>query len=210
MSLQPYPRKLSMQRTRHRIYLIRHGETAWSLSGRHTGNTDIALTEHGQQQAAALGRFLAGRSFARVLTSPLSRAVETCRLAGYGAVAAPSDDLKEWNYGIYEGKKTSDIQQYEPDWSIWNTPVPQGESPEDVAVRVQRIIQWALATDGDTALFAHGHVLRILTACWLGLAPRDGRLFALGTASISLLGWEHSTRVLEVLNQAINGIPGSR
>jgi len=189
---------------RHRIYLIRHGETAWSLSGQHTGNTDIALTERGRQQAAALGEFFNGRGFARVLCSPLSRAYETCQLVGYGAQAERSDDLKEWDYGIYEGKKTLDIQQTEPGWSIWNTPVPQGESPEQVALRARRIIALAEAADGDTALFAHGHVLRILTACWLGLAPSDGRLFALGTASVSILGWEHATRVLEVLNMDLN------
>jgi len=189
---------------RHRIYLIRHGETAWSLSGQHTGNTDIALTERGKQQAAVLGNFFKGRSFARVLCSPLSRAYETCQLVGYGAQAERSDDLKEWDYGIYEGKKTLDIQQTEPGWSIWNTPVPQGETPEQVALRARRIIALAEAADGDTALFAHGHVLRILTACWLGLAPIDGRLFALGTASVSILGWEHATRVLEVLNMDLN------
>jgi broad specificity phosphatase PhoE len=191
---------------RHRIYLIRHGETPWSLSGQHTGNTDMALTERGRQQAAALGKFFAGRKFARVLCSPLSRAFDTCQLAGYGDVATLSDDLKEWDYGIYEGKKTIDIQQQEPGWSIWNTPVPQGESPEQVALRTRRIIQIAEAAEGDTALFAHGHVLRILTACWIGLAPTDGRLFALGTASVSILGWEHATRVLEVLNQDLSAV----
>ena len=189
---------------RHRIYLIRHGETAWSLSGQHTGNTDIPLTERGRQQAATLGQFFAGRVFARVLSSPLSRAYDTCQLAGYGTVAELTDDLREWNYGIYEGKKTIDIQQQEPGWSIWNTPVPQGELPAEVGQRVQRIIQRALDTDGDTALFAHGHVLRILAACWIGLAPTEGRLFALGTASVSILGWEHATRVLEVLNQDLS------
>ena len=189
---------------RHRIYLIRHGETAWSLSGQHTGNTDIPLTERGRQQAATLGQFFAGRVFARVLSSPLSRAYDTCQLAGYGTVAELTDDLREWNYGIYEGKKTLDIQQQEPGWSIWNTPVPQGELPAEVGQRVQRIIQRALDTDGDTALFAHGHVLRILAACWIGLAPTEGRLFALGTASVSILGWEHATRVLEVLNQDLS------
>lgn len=189
---------------RQRIYLIRHGETAWSLSGQHTGNTDIALTERGKQQAAVLGHFFKGRSFARVLCSPLSRAYETCQLVGYGDVAERTDDLREWDYGVYEGKKTLDIQQTEPGWSIWNTPVPQGESPEQVAIRARRIIALAEATDGDTALFAHGHLLRILTACWLGLAPTDGRLFALGTASVSILGWEHATHVLEVLNMDLN------
>ncbi len=191
---------------RQRIYLIRHGETAWSLSGQHTGNTDIALTERGRQQATALGKFFNGRSFSRVLCSPLSRAFDTCQLAGYATVAERNDDLKEWDYGIYEGKKTIDIQQNEPGWSIWNTPVPHGESPEEVAVRARRMLQLAEAADGDVALFAHGHVLRILVACWVGLAPTDGRLFALGTASVSILGWEHTTRVLEVLNQDLSAV----
>lgn len=184
----------------HRIYLIRHGETEWSRSGQHTGNTDISLTETGRQQGETLGNYFAGHSFARVLSSPLKRAYDTCQLAGFGAIAERTDDLKEWNYGIYEGKKTIDIQKQEPGWSIWRTPVPEGESIEEVAVRTQRVIHQVLTTEGDTALFAHGHVLRILIACWIGLTPNDGRLFALGTASVSILGWERSTRVLEVLN----------
>lgn len=184
----------------HRIYLIRHGETEWSRPGQHTGNTDISLTETGRQQGETLGNYFAGHSFARVLSSPLKRAYDTCQLAGFGAIAERTDDLKEWNYGIYEGKKTIDIQKQEPGWSIWRTPVPEGESIEEVAVRTQRVIHQVLTTEGDTALFAHGHVLRILIACWIGLTPNDGRLFALGTASVSILGWERSTRVLEVLN----------
>lgn len=185
----------------HRVFLIRHGETEWSRSGQHTGHTDIPLTEHGRQQAMALGHYLAGQTFTRVLSSPLRRAIDTCHLAGYGAVAVCMDDLKEWDYGIYEGKKTLDIQKQEPGWSIWRTAVPEGESIEDVAVRMQRILNLMQSSEGDVALFAHGHVLRILITCWIGLQPADGRLFALGTASVSILGWERTTRVLESLNQ---------
>lgn len=184
----------------NQIFLIRHGETEWSRTGQHTGNTDLPLTEHGRRQGEALGTFFAGRTFARVLSSPLRRAYETCQLAGFADVAERTDDLKEWNYGIYEGKKTIEIQKSEPGWSIWRTTVPEGESLEEVAVRTRRVIQSVSGVEGDVALFAHGHVLRILIASWLGLAARDGRLFALGAGSISILGWEHSTQVLEQLN----------
>jgi broad specificity phosphatase PhoE len=185
----------------HQIWLIRHGETEWSLSGRHTGRTDIPLTPTGIRQAQALARHLAGRAFALVLTSPLSRARETCRLAGYGAVAQPTDDLLEWNYGIYEGRTTADVSAAQPGWSIWATAVTEGETPEQVGERTRRVVERAVAAPGDVALFAHAHVLRILAACWLGLPPRDGRLFALGTAAISILGYEHETRVISVWNQ---------
>src|SRR5262245_62125631 len=183
------------------LWLIRHGETEWSASGRHTGRTDIPLTANGLKQAEALGRHLGGRPFALVLTSPLGRARETCRLAGYGGVAQATDDLLEWNYGIYEGRTTPDVRAEQPGWSIWTTRIPQGETPEQVGERADRIIERAVAANGDVALFAHAHVLRILTACWLGLPPRDGRLFALGTAAISILGHERETRVISVWNQ---------
>lgn len=185
----------------HRIFLIRHGETEWSRSGQHTGHTDIPLTERGRQQAMALGHYFTGQTFTRVLSSPLRRAYDTCQLAGFGAVAERTDDLREWDYGVYEGKKTLDIQKQEPGWSIWRTTVPEGESIEDVAVRTQRVLNLMQSSEGDVALFAHGHVLRILITCWIGLQPADGRLFALGTASVSILGWERTTRVLESLNQ---------
>jgi probable phosphoglycerate mutase len=185
----------------HQIWLIRHGETEWSLSGRHTGRTDIPLTPTGIRQAEALGRHLEGRRFALALTSPLGRARETCRLAGYGDQAEVTDDLREWNYGIYEGRTTRDVQAEQPGWSIWTTTVPEGETPEQVGDRARRVIDRAAMAAGDVALFAHAHVLRILTACWLGLPPRDGRLFALGTAAISILGHEHDTRVISVWNQ---------
>jgi len=187
--------------THHRIWLVRHGETEWSVSGQHTGRTDIPLTESGRRQAEALGRHLAHRPFTLVLSSPLSRARETCRLAGYGGVAEITDDLFEWDYGIYEGRRTADIQKDVPGWSIWTTAIPTGETVEQVGERVRRVIARAAAAPGDVALFAHAHVLRILTACWLDLPPVNGRLFALGTASISVLGYEHDTRVISVWNQ---------
>jgi broad specificity phosphatase PhoE len=185
---------------RPQIWLIRHGETEWSLSGQHTGRTDVPLTAAGRGQAEALGRYLKGRVFALVLTSPLDRARETCRLAGYGSVAQVTDDLREWDYGIYEGRTTAAIRSVEPGWSIWTSPVPEGESVDQVGTRARRVIDRALSAGGDVALFSHGHLLRILTACWIGRPPGDGRLFALGTASVSVLGWERESRVIQRWN----------
>jgi probable phosphoglycerate mutase len=185
-----------------RLWLIRHGETEWTLSGQHTGRTDIPLTPTGQRQAERLGRRLAGRSFALVLSSPLGRARETCRLAGYESRMQVIDDLREWDYGIYEGRTSEAIRAVTPGWSIWTSPVPGGESVDQVGARARRVIDRALAAGGDAALFAHGHVLRILAACWIGRPPGDGRLFALGTASTSVLGWERETPVLEHWNLA--------
>lgn len=187
---------------RHQIWLIRHGETEWSRSGRHTGRTDIALTPAGEDQATALGRRLAGRTFALVLTSPLSRARETCRLAGYGAVAQITEDLSEWDYGVYEGRTTTDIRRQEPGWSIWTSGVAGGESIAQVAERARRVIERGAAAGGDVALFAHAHVLRILAACWIGQPPTNGRLLALETASISVLAYERETRVIQMWNSA--------
>lgn len=178
------------------IWLIRHGETEWTLSGAHTGRTDIPLTAAGERQAAEIGRYLAGRPFALVLTSPLRRARETCRLAGYGGAAQMEPDLSEWDYGAYEGRTSAQIQEGAPGWTIWTSPVPQGETIQQVAARAGRVIARAAAAGGDVALFAHGHLLRVLTACWLGLPPDAGRLFALGTASLSVLGYERETRVI--------------
>jgi probable phosphoglycerate mutase len=194
---------------RHEIWLLRHGETEWSASGRHTGRTDVPLTAAGRRQAEALGRYLAGRRFALVLTSPLDRARETCRLAGYEAAARTSDDLREWDYGIYEGRKTVDIRVTEPGWSIWTSPVPAGESLDQVGERARRVIDQALRADGDAALFAHAHVLRILAACWIGRPPGDGRAFALATASVSVLGWEREIRVIQRWNLAPEGREGA-
>src|SRR5262245_17247124 len=185
----------------HQIWLVRHGDTAWSQSGQHTGRTDIPLTESGRHQAEALGRHLAGRPFALVLTSPLSRARDTCRLSGYGDAAQVTDDLLEWNYGIYEGRTTAEIGAVEPGWSVWTASIRDGGTVEQVGERTRRVIDRAAAAPGEVALFAHAHVLRILAACWLGLPPRDGRLLALGTAAISVLGYEHATRVISVWNQ---------
>jgi probable phosphoglycerate mutase len=155
----------------------------------------------GERQAAALGRRLASRSFALVLVSPLTRAVETCRIAGYGDVAQFTDDLLEWDYGAYEGRTTADIRTEVPGWTIWTGNPPGGETIGQVGRRVATVIDQATAAGGDVALFAHGHVLRVLAACWLGLPPGAGRLLALGTASLSVLGYERETRVVTTWNQ---------
>jgi broad specificity phosphatase PhoE len=192
---------------RHGIWLVRHGETAWSRSGQHTGRTDIPLTPAGEHQARALGRHLAGRPFALVLTSPLGRALETCRLAGYGDAAQVTDDLREWDYGVYEGRTTAAIRVEQPGWSIWTSPVPEGESVQQVGERARRVIDRAEGAGGDVAMFAHAHILRILAACWIGQPTINGRLLALGTASISVLGYERETRVIQVWNQDWRLIP---
>ncbi len=185
------------------IWLIRHGETAWSLSGAHTSRTDLPLTAEGEKRAAAVGKFLNGRAFGLVLSSPMSRARETCRIAGYEDQAQIDDNLREWDYGDYEGRSTPDIQQDRPGWNLFTDGVVNGESIEQVYARAGHVIERALQSDGDAALFAHGHILRILTACWLTLAPRDARLFALGTATISILGYEREQRVISRWNQPV-------
>jgi probable phosphoglycerate mutase len=179
------------------LWLVRHGETEWSLSGAHTGRTDIPLTPKGRENAMAVGHYLAGRKFAGVLVSPLQRARETCRLAGYEN-ARIEPDLSEWDYGDYEGRTTSQIQAERPGWTLWGDGVPNGETAAQVAARADRVISRALAIqgEGDVALFAHGHILRVLAARWLELPPEDGRLFALGTAAVSTLGYERGTRVI--------------
>jgi broad specificity phosphatase PhoE len=182
------------------LWLIRHGETEWSASGQHTGRTDIPLTEAGIRQAQALGRYLGGRSFALVLTSPLSRAADTCGLAGYGDVGQPSDDLLEWDYGQAEGRTTAEMRRERPGWSVWDGGPPGGETVEQVGRRTDRVIARGVEASGDVALFAHAHVLRILAARWLGLPPRDGRLFILGPASVSVLAWEREGRVISRWN----------
>jgi broad specificity phosphatase PhoE len=184
------------------LWLIRHGETAWSLSGQHTGRTDIPLTARGRQQADLLGRRLMKKLFALVLTSPLRRATETCELSGQGANAVPDDDLLEWNYGEYEGKTSAEIRKDVPSWTIWSGGVRGGESADQVGARVDRVIERSLAANGDVALYAHGHVLRILAARWLGLAATGGRYLGLDTASLSKLGYERETRVIRAWNES--------
>jgi broad specificity phosphatase PhoE len=182
------------------VWLIRHGETEWSRSGAHTGRTDIPLIAAGEKRAAAAGRYLAARPFALVLTSPLKRAMDTCRIAGYGAVAQVEPNLREWDYGDYEGRTTADIRRDVPNWSLWTMGVPGGETIEQVADRARLVIERLSSVSGEVALFAHGHILRILTACWLDLSPDAGRLFALDTGSLSVLGYERDTRVIERWN----------
>jgi len=183
------------------LWLIRHGETEWSLSGAHTGRTDLPLIPAGRERAAALARYLAGRPFALVLTSPLQRARETCRIAGYGDAAQIEPNLCEWDYGAYEGRTTNDIRKERPDWDLWTMGVPGGETIEQVGARARLAIERASAVSDDAALFAHGHILRILTACWLDLPPAAGRLFALDTASVSILGYEREQRVIRHWNR---------
>ena len=186
------------------LWLIRHGETEWSLTGAHTGRTDLPLTARGQQRAALIGCYLKGRLFSLVLASPLERARETCRLAGYGDVARIDPDLQEWDYGAYEGRTTADIRKDAPDWSLWEAGVPGGETINMVAERALRVIACAEDAGGSVALFAHGHILRVLTACWLGLPAATGRLFALGTASLSVLGHERETKVISRWNRCFS------
>jgi probable phosphoglycerate mutase len=182
------------------LVLIRHGETEWSRDGRHTGSTDVPLTDEGRRQAELVGSWLAGRDFARVLTSPLSRALETCRLAGFGDRAEPREELLEWDYGAYEGLTTPQIRERRPDWYLWRDGCPGGELAADVGRRVDRVVADLREADADAAVFAHGHVLRVLTARWLGLDPEKGALFALATATLSALGWERETAVIRVWN----------
>jgi len=184
------------------LWLIRHGETVWSRSGQHTGRTDIPLTPRGERQAEMLARRIAGKRFAQVFTSPLSRARETCRLAGHLAESRMDPDLMEWDYGLFEGRTTADIRKEIPGWNIWTGSVPCGETPEQVGARVDRVIVRASAVDGDVALFAHGHVLRILAARWLKLPPIGGRYLALDTASLSVLGHEHEQTVVRSWNES--------
>ncbi len=183
------------------VWLIRHGATDWSQSGRHTGRTDPPLNDDGRKQARALARRLAGRQFALVLTSPLQRARETCEIAGYGAVAEVEPLLREWDYGEYEGRTTPEIREHEPDWSIWTGAVPGGETLQQVGARAARVVERVLSVPGDVALFAHGHILRVLGGCWVGTGPAGGRLLALDTATLSVLGYERETRVVRNWNE---------
>ena len=172
-------------------YLARHGETAWTLTGQHTGRTDIPLTERGESNARRLGERLKRLTFARVFTSPLRRAVRTCELAGFAAVATVDPDLVEWNYGEYEGRRTAEIRLERPDWQLFRDGCPGGEMPDEVGVRADRMVSRVRAAQGDVLLFSSGHFLRVLAARWLGLEPGAGRFFLLSTASLSALGYEH-------------------
>ena len=186
------------------LWLVRHGETEWSESGRHTGRTDIPLLPRGVARAEAVGARLAQAAPdpALVLTSPLLRAAETCRLAGFGERADPCDDLQEWDYGDYEGKTTEEIRAVRPGWTIWHDGVPGGETAADVGRRADRVIERARSADGDVLLFSHGHFLRVLAARWVGLPPAGGRLLALRAGGISALGWERETPVVSSWNLA--------
>ena len=178
--------------------LVRHGETEWSRTGRHTGRSDLPLTEEGERQARAVGEALRGRSFALVLSSPLTRARETARLAGFDPDLR--DDLAEWDYGEYDGLTTPEIREQVPDWTIWRCGAKGGESVEQLSVRADRVVEELLKVDGDVLVFSHGHFLRVLTARWLELAAADGRLFALDSGTFSALGFEREQHVIRLWN----------
>lgn len=184
----------------HEIVAVRHGETAWSKSGRHTGWSDIALTAEGRHQAALAGGRLGGQHFALVLTSPLVRAVDTCHLAGLSAGAAREPDLREWDYGDYDGKTRAEITHERPGWQLWTDGCPGGENVAQVAARADRVIERCRAASGPVALFAHGHLLRVLAARWVGADPTLGAALDLSTAAVSVLGWERRTPVVERWN----------
>jgi len=184
------------------LYIARHGETAWSLSGQHTRLTDLPLTERGQSNARRLGNRLRGRSFAHVFTSPLQRARRTCELAGFGAEAEVDRDLLEWNYGDYEGLRTAEIHAKRPGWELFRDGCPRGESAGDVGARAERMVDRVRAVQQDVLIFSSGHFLRVLAARWLGLEPEAGRYFLLSTASLSALSYEHdlSQPVIQLWN----------
>ena len=219
------------------LWLVRHGETEWSRSGQHTGRTDIPLTDVGRERAVKLRDYLAGRPFDLVLVSPMQRAQETCAIAGYGDVAVVDEGLREWDYGVYEGRTTAEIRSKIPEWSVWKDEIVGGETAKHVGERADRVIARALAVVDTTAkatamadlviaralegaaagpgggdedcrrvlLFAHAHILRILAARWIGLEATGGALLVLGTGSLSVLGWERETRVIEGWNRGIGG-----
>jgi probable phosphoglycerate mutase len=183
------------------LWVARHGETEWSVSGRHTGTTDLPLTERGRDAARALGTRLAGERFDLVLTSPLARARETCRLAGFGDDAVIDPDLHEWDYGEYEGVTTDEIRETRPGWILFDDGCPGGEVAAQVGERADRVIERVRALGGGRAIaFAHGHVLRVLGARWVGLPPQDGARLLLGTATVSVLGWDRETPAIERWN----------
>ena len=189
------------------LWLLRHGATEWALNGRHTGSTDLPLLPEGEAEARALGPVLSQQTFAAVFSSPLLRAQRTCELAGLGDQMQICDDIIEWNYGDYEGITTATIRETVPDWTVWSHGCPKGENAQQVEVRCANAISTALAVpgEGDVALFAHGHILRALAGTWLGLGAAGGQLLRLGTASISILGWERETRAIQRWNAPSTG-----
>lgn len=189
------------------IYLVRHGETAWSRTGQHTSFTDLPLTEQGEREAHRVGQRLANLQFAKVFTSPLKRAAHTCELAGFGARAEIDPDLVEWNYGQYEGRKTIDIRAEAPDWQLFRDGCPGGESPAQVGARADRVLARVRAVKGDVLIFSSGHFLRVLAARWLGFEPGGGKFFTLSTASVSELGFENNVThsVLRLWNDTSHG-----
>lgn len=189
------------------LWLLRHGATEWALNGRHTGSTDLPLLPEGEAEARALGPVLSQQTFAAVFSSPLQRAQRTCELAGLGDQMQIFDDIIEWNYGDYEGITTATIRETVPDWTVWSHGCPKGENAQQVEVRCANAISTALAVpgEGDVALFAHGHILRALAGTWLGLGAAGGQLLRLGTASVSILGWERETRAIQRWNAPSTG-----
>jgi broad specificity phosphatase PhoE len=183
-----------------RVLVARHGETDWSAAGKHTSRTDLPLNARGREQAAALGRALRDCAPALVLCSPLRRARETCEIAGFGASAVIDDRLREWDYGDYEGRTTPEIRTERPDWSLWRDGCPGGEQPAQVGARADAVIERARSAGGDVLVFAHGHVLRVLTARWLGFEPAAGERFALAAGATGVLGHERETQVLQRWN----------
>ena len=173
------------------IYLARHGETAWTVTGQHTGVTDLPLTDRGERNALRLGKRLAGSVFAKVFTSPLQRARRTCELAGFGAVAEINSDVVEWNYGDYEGVRTAEIRATRPDWQLFRDGCPNGESPQQIGARADRVVSRVRAIEGNVLIFSSGHFLRVFAVRWLGLEPVAGRYLMLGVASLSALSYEH-------------------
>lgn len=174
------------------VYLVRHGETAWSLTGQHTGVTDVPLTEQGEHNACRLGKRLAGLSFAKVFTSPLRRASQTCQLAGFGITAEADGNLVEWNYGEYEGRKTAEIHAGRPDWQLFRDGCPGGESPAQVGTRADDVISRVREIEGDVLIFSSGHFLRVLAARWLDVEPAVGKFLVLSTGSLSAVGYENN------------------
>ena len=191
------------------IVLVRHGETEWSRDMRHTGLTDIPLTDRGRAEAEQLRDELGGRKFELVITSPLERAAETCRLAGLGERTEVTDALLEWDYGEYEGITTKEIRESRPGWFLWRDGVPGGEAAAQVGARVDPLVERLAGMEGDVALFSHGHLLRVLTARWLGLEPEAGALFSLGTGTLSILGFERETRVIRRWNAPVASAPSA-